>query len=234
MLSNAVTRALSLCVSEFYALFGAKQSPQGVFWGDFRRACRICRPKRCWSVDRSLTALIASLNLIHWELLDAWFMVDYEQRAAGWLEGWNMTRDVYDVISRKLRELEDNLLYLKPVYSYVNKSNLKEDMIRYWGIERGIQICIECVIDIGDILVSVTATGKPSTYRETMIALAQMGVIPEAFSKKLSRLVGFRNVLVHDYAKIDAEMILHVLENELDDFVEFMKYVNAWMTENWN
>ena len=144
-----------------------------------------------------------------------------------------MTKDVYDVIRRKLKELESNLIFLKQVSFDMNKDNLKEDMIRYWGIERGIQICIECVIDIGNILISVTDNDKPSTYRETMIALSQIGVIPEKFSRKLSKMVGFRNILVHDYTKIDEDMIIYVLKNELDDFIKYMDYVDKWLKENY-
>ena len=144
-----------------------------------------------------------------------------------------MTKDVYDVIRRKLKELESNLIFLKQVSFDVNKDNLKEDMIRYWGIERGIQICIECVIHIGNILISVTDNDKPSTYRETMITLSQIGVIPEKFSKKLSKMVGFRNILVHDYTKIDEDMIIYILKNELDDFIKYMDYVDKWLKENY-
>ena len=110
---------------------------------------------------------------------------------------------------------------------------VKEDMIKYWGIERGIQICIECVIDIGNILISVTDNDKPSTYRETMITLSHIDVIPKKFSEKLSKMVGFRNILVHDYTKIDEDMIIYILKNELDDFVKYMDYVDKWLKENY-
>lgn len=144
-----------------------------------------------------------------------------------------MTKDVCDVIRKKLKELEDNLIFLKQASLYMNKDNLKQDMIKYWGIERGIQICIECVIDIGNILISATDNDKPSTYRETMLILSQIGVIPKKFSKKLSKMVGFRNILVHDYTKIDEEIILYILKNELDDFVDYMNYINRWLNENY-
>lgn len=144
-----------------------------------------------------------------------------------------MTKDVYDIIIRKMKELENNLIFLKQASFGVNKDNLKKDMIRYWGIERGIQICIECVIDIGNIIISVSDNGKPSTYKETMIALTQIDVIPEKFSKKLSKMVGFRNILVHDYTKIDEDIIIHILKNELDDFIKYMDYVNKWLKENY-
>ena len=144
-----------------------------------------------------------------------------------------MTKDIYDIIIRKIKELENNLIFLKQASFDINKDNLKKDMIRYWGIERGIQICIECVIDIGNIIISVSDNGKPSTYKETMIALTQIDVIPEKFSKKLSKMVGFRNILVHDYTKIDEDIIIHILKNELDDFIKYMDYVNKWLKENY-
>jgi uncharacterized protein YutE (UPF0331/DUF86 family) len=143
-----------------------------------------------------------------------------------------MTKDVCDVIRRKLKELESNLIFLKQASLDLNKVNLKEDMIRYWGIERGIQICIECVIDIGNILISVTDNDKPSTYKETMLTLSRLDVIPEDFSQRLRKMVGFRNILVHDYTKIDEDIIVHTLNNELDDFIEYINYINKWLNEN--
>ena len=41
--------------------------------------------------------------------------------------------------------------------------------------------------------------------------LSKIGVIPKDFAIDLSKMVGFRNILVHDYAKIDEEIILDIL-----------------------
>lgn len=46
-------------------------------------------------------------------------------------------------------------------------------------------------------------------------------------------MVGFKNILVHDYIKIDEEIILYILKNELDDFVDYMNYINRWLNENY-
>ena len=144
-----------------------------------------------------------------------------------------MSKDVHDVIYRKLKELEKNLILLKQLTD-VKRENLKEDMIKYWGIERGIQICIECTIDIGNIVISVTDNDKPATYKETMATLSNIGIIPKKFSENLSKMVGFRNILVHDYTKIDESVILHILNNELQDFVKFIEYINNWLDGNAN
>ena len=59
-----------------------------------------------------------------------------------------LTKDIISLINRKFKELEQNLIYLKQVSYGISKENIKEDIIKYWGIERGIQICIEIVLDI--------------------------------------------------------------------------------------
>lgn len=143
-----------------------------------------------------------------------------------------MTKDIADVIKRKLKELEQNLIYLKRISYDINSGNLKSDMIRYWGIERGIQICIECIIDIANIIISVSGQEKPDTYREIMLKMSDLEVVSVNFSKRLANMAGFRNILVHDYTKIDAEVILNILKNDINDFIKYTVEVNKWMKNN--
>lgn len=143
-----------------------------------------------------------------------------------------MTKDIADVIKRKLKELEQNLIYLKQVSYDINSENLKSDMIKYWGIERGIQICIECIIDIANVIISVSGKEKPDTYREIMLKMSDLGVVSEKFSKKLANMAGFRNILVHDYTKIDEEIIINILKNDINDFIKYTVDVRNWMEDN--
>ncbi|MBV1821030.1 DUF86 domain-containing protein [Clostridium cochlearium] len=142
-----------------------------------------------------------------------------------------MTRNVLETINSKIKELQKNLILLKSVSLNINKDNLKEDMIKYWGIERGIQICIECVIDISNVIISTLDIEKPDTYKECILVLGNEDIIPQRFAKQISNMVSFRNILVHDYMKIDEEIIINVLKNNLDDFAKFMNYINQWIKE---
>lgn len=143
-----------------------------------------------------------------------------------------MTRNIVDLINFKIRELQKNLLYLKQVSLEVNKENLKEDIIRYWGIERGIHICVECVLDIANIIISSLGLERPDSYRETILTLYKQGVIPEQFAKQIVGMASFRNILVHDYTRVDEDIILDVLKNRLDDFAVFAQYITKWLEEN--
>lgn len=143
-----------------------------------------------------------------------------------------MTRNIVDLINFKIRELQKNLLYLKQVSLEVNKENLKEDIIRYWGIERGIHICVECVLDIANIIISSLGLERPDSYRETILTLYKQGVISEQFAKQIVGMASFRNILVHDYTRVDEDIILDVLKNRLDDFAVFAQYITKWLEEN--
>ena len=46
-------------------------------------------------------------------------------------------------------------------------------------------------------------------------------------------MAGFRNILVHDYIEVDEEIILEVLDKKLDDFIEYISYINKWLKENY-
>lgn len=143
-----------------------------------------------------------------------------------------MTRNIVDLINFKIRELQKNLLHLKQVSFDVNKENLKKDIIRYWGIERGIHICVECVLDIANIIISSLGLERPDSYRETILTLYKQGVIPEEFAKQIVGMASFRNILVHDYTRVDDDIILDILKNRLDDFAVFAQYITKWLEEN--
>ncbi len=42
------------------------------------------------------------------------------------------------------------------------------------------------------------------------------------------KMTGFRNVVVHDYAGIDVEVVLRVLRERLDDFRRFETEALRW------
>jgi uncharacterized protein YutE (UPF0331/DUF86 family) len=144
-----------------------------------------------------------------------------------------MTRNILGTIEVKMKELQKNLVLLKSVAIIINEENLKEDMIRYWGIERGVQISIECVLDISNIIISALDIEKPDTYRECILTLSKEGILPSKFSSRIANMVSFRNILVHDYMSVDEKIMIDILKNHLNDFIDFMSYINKWIKKNY-
>lgn len=150
-----------------------------------------------------------------------------------WRMKRDMTKNILEIIQSKMKELQKNLILLKSIAPNMNEENLKEDIIRYWGIERGLQISIECIIDISNIIISSLDMEKPDTYRESILFLGKEKILPEKFAKEIANMISFRNILVHDYMRVDEKIMIDILQNHLDDFVIYINHINTWIEKEY-
>lgn len=130
---------------------------------------------------------------------------------------------------------------LKRLAAYVEFLNRKRSLRReeflqnqesQLAVERALQLAIQIVIDIATHILSTTSNETAKDYRDAIIKLARIGVIPTTFANKIAPMPGFRNVLVHEYVDLDTNRVYRNLQDELDDFVEFARYINEWLAKN--
>lgn len=145
----------------------------------------------------------------------------------------HMTKSVLEIIQLKIKELQKNLVLLQSVSANINEENLKADIIRYWGIERGLQISIECIIDISNVIISSLDMEKPDTYRQSILFLEKQQILPKDFAKEIANMISFRNILVHDYMRVDEKIMIDILKNRLGDFVRYINYINTWIEKEY-
>jgi uncharacterized protein YutE (UPF0331/DUF86 family) len=127
-------------------------------------------------------------------------------------------------IITKIDELEG---YLKELRSIVpedyNEYLLSIEKRR--ACERLLQISVECVIDICGLLVSGFRLGLPAEESEIFDKLFMNNIISAEMKDTLKSMKGFRNILVHDYAKLDNALIYEVTTTRLIDFERFIKEI---------
>ena len=73
---------------------------------------------------------------------------------------------------------------------------------------------------------------KPETYQDIVMILGKNGILPDSFAKKIVKMAGFRNILVHGYVDIKKSMIYDHLQERLSDFDEFMKYIVKFLEKD--
>lgn len=61
---------------------------------------------------------------------------------------------------------------------------------------------------------------KPETYGEILHILAEEGIISRGLMDKLEGMAAFRNLLVHDYLRVDHERVYKALNDNLKYFEE--------------
>jgi len=134
----------------------------------------------------------------------------------------------HDIIMSRLQRLERCLLKLKNII----KNNSKKEFLNNDDLhdiaERNLQLAAQSCIDIGNHIVSKQKGAFPEGYGDIFRKLFETGIIDEPTYIKMSNIAGFRNILVHDYLKIDYEIVFDNLQ-DLDVFVTFAEQINRFM-----
>lgn len=91
------------------------------------------------------------------------------------------------------------------------------------AIVLNLQRACELVIDIAMYIISTKSLGIPQTKKEAFEILLKNDYITEDTYKKMKGMIGFRNIAVHDYQDIDDEILQDVIENHLNDLLEFAR-----------
>ncbi len=131
-----------------------------------------------------------------------------------------------DELERYLRELEEYLPEDEEDY-------LKSGM-RKRACERAFQVACENLLDICDLIISDEGFGIPVDSKDTVRRLAEHAVIPKSLANRLEELIGFRNLLVHPYGRVDDSRAYNYLHEESRDFYEFLEAIERYITQKEN
>ena len=105
-----------------------------------------------------------------------------------------------------------------------NAQNLK-DYRKMDMIVLNLQRACEAVLDLAMYVVSTRKLGLPQNKRETFKLLEESNIIDSKMGKNMQGMVGFRNIAVHDYKEIDEKILQDVIENHLNDLMEFARII---------
>lgn len=97
-------------------------------------------------------------------------------------------------------------------------------------IERNLQLACEVVLDIASQLIAEFRFRTPEKYQDSILILGESGVLEMKFAKSFADIAGFRNILVHEYRKINYEKVADLVNNHLGDFERFAKDVSRYLS----
>lgn len=125
-----------------------------------------------------------------------------------------------DLVLRKLADVERHLGELAE-YRGLDAGTYARDWKTQRIVERTLHLAIEACMDVADHIVADRRLPVPETAAGTFAVLAEGGILDPDLGRALGRMVGFRNILVHDYARLDPEIVLRVLRTDLADIERF-------------
>jgi uncharacterized protein YutE (UPF0331/DUF86 family) len=95
--------------------------------------------------------------------------------------------------------------------------------------ERLLQLSVEVVIDICSVLVTGQRLGLPAEEEDLIHKLTEGHVLSQKMGARIREMKGFRNVLVHEYTRIDDRLVYQALTERVKDFVAFKQEVLAYL-----
>lgn len=133
-----------------------------------------------------------------------------------------MSKEAYNKIISKLQKLDEYVNYLREMQK-VNKNQFVKDYHFFGLAERYLQLSIEVLLDVGKLLIVIKGLKRPEENQEIFSTLCDEKIISEKLAGNLIGIANFRNILVHDYEKIDREIVYGKLQNNIIDFENFKK-----------
>jgi uncharacterized protein YutE (UPF0331/DUF86 family) len=130
-----------------------------------------------------------------------------------------------EIVSSRLEKLREYVAVLKTIRRY-DLARFAEDPLVHGAAERYLQLAIECVLDIGNHIIADRNLRKPDTYAEIFGVLAENKVISAKLLRELEGMAAFRNILVHDYLRLDREKVYQLLQTRLK-YIEQLAKVYA-------
>ncbi|MEX0902110.1 MAG: DUF86 domain-containing protein [Pseudohongiellaceae bacterium] len=97
-------------------------------------------------------------------------------------------------------------------------TDLSEDHTRQDAIVLNLLRACESAIDMAMHLVRRERLGVPQSSRDAFDLLAGAGYIDSALAERLKKMVGFRNIAIHNYQQINIDILQSILAERLQDF----------------
>lgn len=132
-----------------------------------------------------------------------------------------------EVIVEKIAHIQRNLDRLKEKQGIdVKKFSLDRDIqdIVVLNLQTAIQGCI----DLASHIVSDNNWGIPGNLGGLFDILCEKKAITDNTREIMRSMVGFRNLIVHEYAGLDMDKVYTIFNNRLSDFNKFLKEISLY------
>jgi uncharacterized protein YutE (UPF0331/DUF86 family) len=101
----------------------------------------------------------------------------------------------------------------------------KEDLDSQEIVLFNLQMAIQDCIDIAAHIISEEGWGVPGSTNEMFYLLEENGFISRHLTEKMVKCVGFRNLLVHAYSRIEVDQVFEITQNDLQDLERYLKSI---------
>ncbi len=126
---------------------------------------------------------------------------------------------------KRLNEYTSDLYDLQAI----NFQTYEENKIIRRAVERTLHLAVETCLDIGQHIIAQEGFRTPKDNKDVFQILAEEGIVPDTLLPTLVAMARFRNLIVHDYTRIDDAAVFGILKRRLGDLSDYAQVIVAYM-----
>lgn len=135
--------------------------------------------------------------------------------------------DVEQIILR-LQQLKNYLRILKLLENF-SLQEIERDPFKKGALLHYLQLSAEICIDVGQIIIAAENFEIPADSAEIFIILGHEKILRKKFAISFAPIARFRNLLVHEYTRIDMKRVYDYLQKELGQFENFARAIALYL-----
>jgi uncharacterized protein YutE (UPF0331/DUF86 family) len=100
-----------------------------------------------------------------------------------------------------------------------------QDIDRQESLLFNLQMAIQNCIDIAAHIAGDKGLGVAGSTNEIFYLLEENGYLDSALTEKMVKAVGFRNLIVHEYGKIDLKQVYDIAQKHIEDLIQYLRSI---------
>lgn len=129
-----------------------------------------------------------------------------------------------DLIMAKSGSVEKHLRRIR-LKADTDLQTFLNDLDRQESILFNLQMAIQNCIDIAAHIISDEGFGVPGSTNDMFYLLEDNGFLSRDLTEKMVKAVGFRNLMVHEYGKIDMDQVFDMARENIDDLNDYLRSI---------
>ena len=135
---------------------------------------------------------------------------------------WNIME--INILRNKSETIRKCLKRAREDYTHTSADFLT-DYTRQDAVILNLERASQAAIDAAAHIVRVKNLGVPQKTTDVFLFLEQNNLLTKQTSQNMQKMVGFRNIAVHDYQKLNIDIVVSIIKNHLTDFEIFIKEI---------
>lgn len=135
------------------------------------------------------------------------------------------------VILNKIESIERCVRRIEEIYN--NDESRLDDFLYQDALTLNIQRACQQAIDLSMYICSKMALGIPKRSRDSFSILEKAKIITKKTSLNMGLMVGFRNIVIHEYQDVETDVIKSIAEDSKKDFLVYTKEILVFLASSY-